>query len=74
MLTAERILFKKLHNMPSPKIGRRICNVPIDTFDISNTLPRHADSNGFVIVKLNCKREYRGYGISKNPYVINQLL
>ena len=59
-----------------PKIRGAICNVPIDTTAISNTLPRQADSNGPVIVKLKCKLEYRGhvYYESVRPYVINQLL
>ena len=53
-----------------------ICNDPIDTIDISNTLPRQADSNGLVKVKLKCRLEYKGhvYFESVRPYVINQLL
>ena len=53
-----------------------ICNVPIDTIDISNALPRQADSNGLLIVKLKCRLEYKGhvYFESVRPYVINQLL
>ena len=75
MLIAKRILFKKLHIMPkgqSPKIRGAICNVPIDTIDISNTLPRQAGSNGLVIVKLKRKLEYRGhlYFESVRPYVL----
>ena len=79
VLIAKQILFKKLHIMPkgqSPKIRGATCNVPIDTIDISNTLPRQADINGLVIVKLKRKLEYRGhlYFESVRLYVINRLL
>ena len=43
----------------SPKRRGAIRNVPIDTTDISNTLPRQVDYNGLVIVKLKRKLEYR---------------
>ena len=51
-----------------PKIRGAICNVPIDTTDISNNLPRQADRNGLVIVKLKRKLEYRGL----HMYTMNQ--
>ena len=65
--------------MPKGQITKTrgaICNVSIDKIDISNTLPRQADTNGFVIVKLKRKHECRGhvYFESVRPYVINQLL
>ena len=53
MLIAKRILFRKLHIMSkgqSPKIKGTICKVPIDSIDISNTLPLQANSSGLVIV------------------------
>ena len=40
---------------------RLICNVPIDTADIINVLPRDADSNSLVVVKLKCQLCYRGH-------------
>ena len=79
VLIARRLLFKKIHIMPkgqSPKIKGAICNVPVDTVDISGTLPRQADSNGLIIVKLKRKLEYRGhvYFESVRPNIINRLL
>ena len=44
-----------------PKIKGSICNVPIDTADITNVLPRGADSNGLVMVKLKRKLSFRGH-------------
>ena len=38
-----------------------ICNVPIDVVSICNTLPRPADINVLVIVKLKRKLEYKGH-------------
>ena len=44
-----------------PKIKGSICNVPIDTVDVANTLPQGADSNGIVMIKLKRKMNYRGH-------------
>ena len=38
-----------------------ICNVPLDTNSIANTLPQGADSNGIIMVKLKRKLVYRGH-------------
>ena len=43
------------------KISGTICNIPIDTTNVTNMLPRPADSNGLVIIKLKCKLEYHGH-------------
>ena len=44
------------------KISGIICNIPIDTTtNITNMLPRPADSNRLVIIKLKCKLEYHGH-------------
>ena len=45
----------------SPKLKGALCNVPIDVVDVCKTLPRPADSNRIVIVKLERKLEYRGH-------------
>ena len=45
----------------SPKLKGALCNVPVDVVDVCKTLPRPADSNGIVIVKLKRKLEYRGH-------------
>ena len=57
-----------------PKTRGTICNVPIDTFEISNTLPRQAESSALVIVKLKRKPETKGHVISQNLHIYNQLL
>ena len=44
-----------------PKLKGSICNVPIDTADVANTLPQGADSNGIVMIKLKRKLVYRGH-------------
>ena len=43
------------------KITGTICNLPLDNIDVTNLLPRTADSNGLGIVKLKRKVEYRGH-------------
>ena len=61
-IISRRILFKKVNIMPKgqmPKIKGNICNVPIDTVDVANTLPQGADSNGIVMIKLKRKMNYR---------------
>ena len=65
VLIVRRLHSKKVIIMPkgqSPKFKGAICNVPIDVDFTCNTLPRSADSNGLVIVKLKRKLEYRGHG------------
>ena len=42
------------------KISGTICNIPIDTTNVTNMLPQPADSNGLVIIKLKRKLEYHG--------------
>ena len=66
VLVAKRILFKKVTVMPtkgqSPKMKGSICNIPISEIDNNcNSLPRPADSNGVIIVKLKRKAAYRGH-------------
>ena len=39
------------------KIFGTTCNVPVDTVDVTDLLPRSADSSGIVYVKLNRKLE-----------------
>ena len=79
VLISRRLHFKKINIMLKgqfPKMKGAICNVPVDTVDISNTLPRQADSNGLIIVKLKRKMEYRGhvYFETVRPDIINRLL
>ena len=79
VLIAKRILFKKVTIMPkgqAPKMKGAICNVPVDTIDTTTSLPRIANNNGIVLVKLKRKLEYNGhvYFESVRPQFINDLL
>ena len=60
----------------SPKLRGALCNVPLDEVDVCKTLPRPADSNGIVIVKLKRNLQYRGhvYFESVTPNFIMRLL
>ena len=64
VLISKRILFKRVAIMSKdnfPKLKGSICNVPIDTVDISDVLPREADSNDLVVIKLKRKLTHRGH-------------
>ena len=66
VLISKRILFKKITIIPkgqAPKMKGVVCNVPIGNEDVNSLLPlpRAADSNGIVIVKLKRKLEYKGH-------------
>ena len=67
LLVSRRILFKKVTVMPkgkSLKMKGSICNIPVSEVDVNcNMLPRPADSNGLIIVKLKRKLEYKGHVI-----------
>ena len=59
-IISRRFLFKKVTIMPKgqmPKIMGAICNVPFDTGEVYNVLPRASDSTGIVMVKLKLKFE-----------------
>ena len=53
-----------------------ICNVPVEIIDTTTSLPRIANNNGIVLVKLKRKLEYNGhvYFESVRPQFINDLL
>ena len=59
------MIFKKIAIMHGKKefakIKRTICNVPIETANIYNVLPRPADSNGLILIKLKQNLKYRFY-------------
>ena len=64
VLISQRILFKKDSIMPKgqfPKLKGAIYNIPIETMDITNTLPQGADSSGLLMVKLKRKLNFRGH-------------
>ena len=43
------------------KIKGSICSIPTKTSNICNILPRSADSNGLILIKLKRDLKYRGY-------------
>ena len=65
ILISKRILFKKIAIMHGKgefsKIKGTICNVPIESADVCNILPRPADSNGLIVIKLKRDLKYRGH-------------
>ena len=79
-LVATRILFKKVTVMwkgQSPKVKGSVCNIPISENDNNcNSLPRPADSNGVIIVKLKREATYRGHVLFEPviPRLIDSLL
>ena len=78
-IISRRILFKKITIMPkgqTPKLKGSICNVPVNTNDVANTLPQGADSNGILMVKLKRKLMYRGhvYFEAVSPDVVRSAL
>ena len=60
----------------APKLKGAICNVPLEADNVCNILPRGADSNGIVMVKLKRKLMYRGhvYFESVRPDLVKQVL
>ena len=56
ILISNRTLFEKIAIMHGKgefaKVKGSICNIPIEATDICNILPRSADSNGLIVVKL----------------------
>ena len=61
LLIALRILFKKASIIPKgrlPKLRESICHIPIDVANITNVLPRGAESND---LKLKRKLCYHGH-------------
>ena len=79
VLVAKRIFFKKIAIISqgqSPKIRGTLCNIPVENiFDIY-ILPRPADNNCLIIVKLKRKVEYKGHVISESvrPHFLKRLL
>ena len=60
---ARQILFKKITVMPkgqSPEVKGNICNTPITEIESNcKSLPRSADGNGIIVIKLKRKNEFR---------------
>ena len=79
VLVAMRILFKKVTIVSkgqSPKIRGAACNFLVENAaDNCKTLPRPADSNGLIIVKLKRKVQYKSNVLfeSVRPQVLKSL-
>ena len=58
------------------KLKGRVCNVTLDTVDISDVLPLGGDSKGLVVIKSKLKLTYRGYVYFEavRPDLLNQAL
>lgn len=79
VIISQRILFKKVVIMPkgqSPKMKGTICNVPLEADDVCNNLPRGADSNGVIMLKLKRKHVFRGHVLFEpvRPHVVKAAL
>ena len=80
LLVSRRILFKRVTVMSkgkSLKTKGSICNIPVAEVDVNcNMLPRSADSNGLIIVKLKGKLEFKGHVVfgAVRSDVVNQFL
>lgn len=79
VLIAQRLLFKKVAIMPKgqcPKLKGAICNVPVENTDICDVLPRPADCNGLILIKLKRKLMYNGhvYFEPVRPQVLSDVL
>ena len=65
VLISKRILFNKtaiMHEIGEfSKTNGSICNVPIETANVCNILPRLAVSNELILVKLKRDLKYRGH-------------
>ena len=64
VIISKRILFSKVLVMPKgqfSKIKGAVCNVPVEAHSMCNILPRGADSNGLILLKLNKKLSYHGH-------------
>ena len=80
LLASRGILLKKVTVMPkgkSLKMKDSICNIPVTEVDFNcNTLPRPAESNGLLIVKLKRKLEHKSSVIFEavRPTLVVQFL
>ena len=60
-----------------PKIKGSLCNIPVnEVYDNCRSLPRPADSNGLLIVKLKRKAEYHSHVLSESvrPVFVKRFL
>ena len=80
VLVGKRNFFQKNTVIPkgqSPKVKGNICHTPIAEIGSNcKSLPRPADSNGKIVVKLKRKNEFRGHVLfeSVRPRIIKSFL
>ena len=63
-LISKRILFKKIAingKEEFSKIRETMRNLPMESGDTCNVLPRSTDSNGVIVVKIKRDLKYKGY-------------
>ena len=68
MLISQRILFKKIVICPKGQFPKRIgaiCNIPIETGNVCNTLPRSNNENHVLFVQLKRKLSFKYAVISE---------
>ena len=79
ILITQRILFRKVAILPKgqfPKLKGAICNIPVETGNVCNVLPRGVDSSGVVFVQLKRKLSHKFPAISEpvRPGILDSLL
>ena len=78
-VVSQRILFTKIKIMPKgqfPKIKGIVCNVPIETEEFCNVLPRTLDDSNVIFMKLKRKLCYNGHVLSESvrPEIVFSIL
>ena len=79
VLISQRILFSKVSIMPKgqfPKIKGTICNIPIQTESVCQTLPRTLNESNVLFIKLKKKLSFKSHVFSEavRPGFILQVL
>ena len=79
ILIAKRIVFQKIVVMPKgqqKKIKGAICNVPVESDQTCNELPRPPERSGIIMLKLKRKLQFKGhvYFQAVRPELIQQAL
>ncbi|XP_066911415.1 uncharacterized protein [Clytia hemisphaerica] len=78
-VVSQRILFSKIKIMPKgqfPKIKGIVCNIPIETEEVCNVLPRTLNESNVIFMKLKRKLCYNGHVLSEavRPEVVFSIL
>ena len=76
---SQRILFSKIKIMPKgqfPKIKGIVCNIPIETEEVCNVLPRTLEESNVIYMKLKRKLCYNGHVLAEavRPEIVFSIL